>query len=106
MTPTKFPQIHELALVRSFFKGEPFFKDKTLIIWHQSFNVEVSNYFEKCFDWWVKVEEDDQGQSEYTVFEVTVDQTRDFLGAAHDEKWGIGSCCFVFENNELYWGRD
>ena len=106
MTPTTYNQIHEIALMRAFFKSEPFFKGETLIVWPQELNVEISDYFKGLLRWWVEVKEDEQFQSMYTVFNVTVNQAREFLIAAHDDKWGIGASCFVFMDGDLSWGRD
>lgn len=97
-------QIHEYDILKNFFCQEKF-KDKVLIIWPQECNCEVHTHF-KELGWWQEVAEDEQYFSVYSVFEVSLDQAREFLTRAHDAKWGIGGNCFAWVDNQLSWGRD
>lgn len=102
-------QISEYGLLSWYFdenemQGFPF--GENVIIWPQEFNVEVDNYFKKCLDWWIEVKEEDQSYSMYTVFEVTEFQAREFIRAAHEQKWGIGSRCYAMVAGKFSCGQD
>lgn len=102
-------QITEYGILACYFSeteigGYPF--GENLIVWPQELNEEVSNYFSKCFDWWVEVKEEDQSYSTYTVFEVTSSQAREFIRAANEHKWGLGSHCYAMVDGQFKWGRD
>ncbi len=102
MTPSLL-QNSEVDLVKSYFSRIYW---GNVIIWPQELNVEISNYFEKCFDWWVKVGEEQQSYSMYTVFHATESQAKEFIRAANEHKWGLGSHCYAMVDGQFKWGRD
>jgi hypothetical protein len=95
-------QNSEFDIVQSYFSR----LHDNAIIWPQELNSEVNNYFEKCFDWWLEVKEEDQSYSDYTVFTVTESQALEFIRAANEQKWGLGSHCYAMVDGNFKWGRD
>lgn len=89
------------------------YKDKYVILWIEDYDWDVEIYLSKYIDEYFTEKVPEWTLQEYmkvdgecVFIEVNKDTFYKLKNAAFEDKWGVGSCVYLWSDNNLAIGRD
>lgn len=101
-------QVTYLDLLKAYMAAN--YPDRTIVVldicqWEEEEVEKINKLFGRIegyisFSYW------EIACEECVLLEVSVEMATAMLSIAYDDKWGLGSCFYLWHENEITWGRE